>query len=85
MWEGTLETHPDLNTESRWSLPPKLELGMVVSCISVLNPSQSDSVFIGFPQQTISTASTFLLLIELVVLMLLLPLVTRSASATHCI
>ncbi len=42
-------------------------------------------MFIGFPQQTISTASTLLLLIELVVLMPLLPLVTRSASATHCI
>lgn len=85
MWEGTLETHPDPNTEPCWSLPPKLEIGMVVSYISVLNPSQSASVFIGFPHQTISTASTFLLLIELVVLMLLLPLVTRSASATHCI
>lgn len=59
MWEETLETHPDPNAEPCWSLPPKLEIGMVVSSISVLKPSQSTSVFIGFPQQAISIASTF--------------------------
>ncbi len=45
MWEGTLETHPDPNTEPCWSLPPKLEIGMVVSCISVKPFTISLSVY----------------------------------------
>uniref|UniRef100_A0A9J7YW55 Rho GTPase activating protein 33 n=1 Tax=Cyprinus carpio carpio TaxID=630221 RepID=A0A9J7YW55_CYPCA len=39
MWEGTLETHPDPNTEPSWSLPPKLEIGMVARSTDNLESS----------------------------------------------
>ncbi|KAG1936805.1 rho GTPase-activating protein 33 isoform X3 [Pimephales promelas] len=39
MWEETLETHPDPNTEPCWSLPPKLEIGMVARSTDNLDSS----------------------------------------------
>ncbi|XP_056331668.1 rho GTPase-activating protein 33 isoform X3 [Danio aesculapii] len=39
MWEATLGTHPGPNTEPCWSLPPKLEIGMVARSTDNLDSS----------------------------------------------